>query len=962
MIEQNTALAGPVRFGPFTFYPGQQLLAQDGVAVTLGSRARALLATLLDHHGAVVSKAQLIQSAWPETFVEEANLRVHIAALRRALGDGQEGRRYIVNISGRGYSFVFPITREDIPPTRERLIEPSGVSANLPPVPARIVGRTATVQFITSLLREQRFVSLVGPGGIGKSTVALAVAHDLAAGFGDGVCFVDLSALNDPQLVPTAVAAAMGIGVRTDQLLPSLIAATRSKRRLLLLDSCEHVIDTVSDLAEALFLGGGEGLHILTTTREPLRVRGEHIHRLSALDSPPPRPGLTSAEALQYPAVQLFVERAAASLNGFRLIDAEASVVADLCRRLDGIALAIEIAAGRVESLGVVGLANLLDDRFRLNLQGRRTARQRHQTLSTLLDWSYALLPPFEQLVLRQLAILAGTFTVDDAIAIVADDEATDQKVISALANLVEKSLVVADVHGSQARYRLLDTTRAYASLKLAESGKLDLLRRRHAEIFRDALDSANRDWPRRPAPEWTRNHHHLIDNARAALDWALSPDGDTEIAVALTLGAVPLWFQLQLIAEAYVHVSAVLARVDGTCPAQVQMRLQAVLAWSLMQIKGQVDETRAAWQRTFDLAESLDDTDYQLRGLWGLWSGLLNRSRFQEALALAQRFADVAARRSDLNDSYVGHRMIGYILHLLGRQTEARRHLEHMVKGYVVPTTGDQIIRFVFEQKLTGRCFLARIFWLQGAFDAALAEVDDIVAVAEASDDRLTLCQVLVQAACPVALFADDLPRARRYITRLVDVSAQDGIEFWQVWGQCFAGVLAVREGDLSIGVKNLGDALIKLRGIAYGVYYIVFLAEYAQALARAGELGRARACLAEALARSQENEEGWFAAELWRLTGEFTRLGNEPRTDEEAEAALMTALRIAREQEATFWEIKAALSLARLWQAQGRAGEAEAMLSPLVRHRDGAHALLTEARALLSELRAPGSLDGTP
>ncbi|MDQ0511515.1 ATP-binding protein [Ancylobacter amanitiformis] len=954
MIEQDAPPGGQVRFGPFTYFPAQQLLAEDGTAVNLGSRARAILFVLLEHHGEVVTKAQLIQRVWPETFVEEANLRVHIAALRRALGDGQDGRRYIVNISGRGYSFVFPVEREDAPPSREKPPGPSPVPSNLPPALPRLIGRAATVQYVASLLREQRFVSLVGPGGIGKSTVAIAVAHESARGFSDGICFVDLSALSDPQLVPAAVAAALGVGLLTEAPMQSLIAATRSRRRLLLLDSCEHVIDAVSTLAEELFAKGGEGLHILATTREPLRVRGERIHRLSSLDAPPASERLTSAEALEYPAVQLFVERAAATFNGFRLIDSEAPVVADLCRRLDGIALAIEIAAGRVESLGVAGLASRLDDRFRLQLQGRRTALRRHQTLSTLLDWSYMLLPPFEQLVLRQLAILAGNFTVDDAMAIVADDGATDEKVVNALANLVEKSLIAADVHGSQARYRLLDMTRAYAALKLAESGKLELLRRRHAEIFRDTLDRAALAWAVQPAPEWTRDHRHLIDNARAALEWAFSPGGDAEIGVALTLGTVPLWFQLQLIAEAHGQVRMALARIGSSHCDAVQMRLQAALAWSLMQIRGQVEETRVAWQRTLDLAESLDDTDYQLRALWGLWSYRLNRSQFHEALALAHHFADVAARHSDLNDSHIGHRMIGYILHLLGRQTEARQHIERMVNGYVVPVTGDQIIRFVFEQKVLARCFLARILWLQGSFDAAMAEVDDIVAVAEAADDRLSLCQVLVQAACPVALFADDMPRARRFITRLVDESARDGIEFWQVWGQCFAGVMAVREGSLPTGIKHLGDALGRLRSIAYGVYYSVFLAEYAQALAKANELERANTCLTEALTRSEENEERWFVPELRRLSGEFALLANGPDAADEAERHLTQALEMAREQQALFWEIKAAISLARLWQTQGRAAEAEALLSPLI-HRcvsDGDQPVVREAREVLGAM----------
>lgn len=947
-------------FGTFTFFPEQQLLLDGEATIALGSRAMSILLALLDNHGEVISKAELIQRAWPDTFVEESNLRVHVAALRRALGDGQAGRRYIVNVPGRGYSFIFPVERSEAvlqqePPPPETPAD----NSSLPPASFRIIGRGETILTVAALLRERRFVSLVGPGGIGKSTVAIAVAHEMLGSFRGRACFVDLSALSDPQLVPAAVAAALGVGLRSESPLQSLIAATRTNRLLLLLDSCEHVIEVVSQLTEQLFRGGGEGLHILATSREPLRVQGERVYRLGSLDAPPPSANLTSADALTYPAVQLFVERVAASLDDFQLTDADAPIVADLCRRLDGIALAIEIAAGRVESLGVAGLARRLDDRFRLQLRGRRTALSRHQTLNTLLDWSFTLLPAFEQLVLRQLAILAGHFSMDDAVAVIADDDATEADIVNAIANLVDKSLVAADANGPRVRYRLLDTTRAYAALKLGESGRVEVLRRRHAETFRDSLQRASAAWEVQPAPAWINDHRHLIDNVRAALEWAFSPTGNAEIGIALTLGAVPLWFQLQLIDEAYKHVRLALASAKPDEDPHIHMRLQAALAWSLAQTRGQVDDTRAAWERTLQLAESLDNTDYQLRALWGLWSGLLNRSRFKEALALAHRFADVAARGDDPNDTYVAYRMIGYILHLLGRQTEARGYLERMVNGYVVPISGAQIIRFVFEQKATGRCFLARILWLQGSFDAAIAEIDDIVASAQDAGDRLTLCQVLVQAACPVALFANDIVRARRFVTLLVEESARDGIEFWQVWGQCFAAVLMIRDGDPSVGLQRLGEALVRLRDIAYGVYYIVFLADYALAFIEAGEIERAGSYLDEALTRSEQNEEGWFAPELWRLTGEFAMLKGGPDPAGEAERRLTTALQIAREQDALFWELKAAISLARLWQGHNRVREAETLLASLItRFTTGLdQPLLREAIDLSNALRAATS-----
>jgi len=229
MIEQDAALGGQLSFGPFTFFPGQQLLVEGERTINLGSRALAILLALLEQHGQVVSKAQLIQSAWPDTFVEESNLRVHITALRRALGDGQAGRRYIVNIPGRGYSFAFPVQRSDAARPPETPSEPVAAHSSLPPALARMVGRGETIQLVAALLREERFVSLVGPGGIGKSTVAIAVAHEMRSSFSGGVCFVDFSALSDPQLVPAAVAAALGVGLRSESPMQSLIAATRSR-------------------------------------------------------------------------------------------------------------------------------------------------------------------------------------------------------------------------------------------------------------------------------------------------------------------------------------------------------------------------------------------------------------------------------------------------------------------------------------------------------------------------------------------------------------------------------------------------------------------------------------------------------------------------------------------------------------------------------------------------------------
>ncbi len=404
-----------ISFGPFRLLPAQRLLLEDDQPVRLGSRAFDILATLLERASEVVGKEELIARAWPKTFVEDANLKIQISALRRALGDGQDGNRYIATIPGRGYNFVAPVRFEKL--ARAATIA-SAAAHNLPLAMTRMIGREEVVATLVSRLSRERVLTIVGPGGIGKTTVALAVAERMISDYEHGVWLIDLSPLGDPRLVPSAVATVLGLEVRTDNPLPGLIAALRDRRMLLLLDNCEHVIDAAASLAAAV-LTGLPRVNILATGREPLGAAGERVHRLGPLSSPPTSSGLTAAEAAAFPAVQLFVERATAIVEDFALTDANAQPVVEICRRLDGLPLAIEFAAPRVEVLGVAALAASLDSLPLLGAQ-RRTAMLRHRTMRSVVDWSYGLLSEDEQRFFRALGIFAGAFTVNDA-AVVLD-------------------------------------------------------------------------------------------------------------------------------------------------------------------------------------------------------------------------------------------------------------------------------------------------------------------------------------------------------------------------------------------------------------------------------------------------------------------------------------------------------------------------------------------------------------
>src|SRR5277367_5464977 len=406
MNDRRNSQTNDVRsFGPFTLFVAERLLKRADESIPLGARALDILIALAERAGEVVTHKELISSAWPDVTVEEGNLRLQIATLRKALGDGRDGARYVSNVVGRGYSFVAPVTRSSAKQPVPVTATTSGERVQkLPPRLTRMVGRDDTVRALAQQLRVWRFVSIVGPGGVGKTTVAISVAHTLVDGFHDAVFFIDLAALTDPQLVPTAVASALGLMVQSQDPLAGLLAFIGDKKLLLVLDNCEHVIGVAAALAERV-VGEAPQAHILATSREALQVEGELVHVLYSLDCPPDDVGPTAMEVLRYPAVQLFMERAAASGYDAALSDIDAPTVARICCRLDGMALAIELAASRVGPLGIRETAKLLDSRFGLLWHGRRTALPRHRTLNAMLDWSYNLLSERERVVLCRLSI-----------------------------------------------------------------------------------------------------------------------------------------------------------------------------------------------------------------------------------------------------------------------------------------------------------------------------------------------------------------------------------------------------------------------------------------------------------------------------------------------------------------------------------------------------------------------------
>ena len=468
-----------IEFGRFRVAPHRRELLADGQPVRLGGRSFDVLMALIDGQGAVVGKDALMGRVWPNRIAEESSLHVQIAALRNAFG---ADRNLIRTISGRGYQFTGEISTVAASPDTQAVAR-TAVQVPAPPRPptnltepvSELIGRDVEVEEVLGLTATHRLVTLTGAGGIGKTRLGLEVARRLLPEFADGVWVIELAPLSDPDLVPTTVATALGLDLAGDVVSQERVAnALAAKQLLLVLDNCEHLVGAVASMAETL-LRANLAARVLATSREPLRSEGECLYRVPPLAVP--TEGSRDAEdPLQYGAVRLFVARARAAEPHFVANEHAVTAIASICRHLDGIPLAIELAAARTAALGVEELAGRLDDCFHLLTGGRRTALPRHQTLRATLDWSYQLLPEIERVVLRRLAIFAGGFTLQAASAIAATGEIAGSDIFDCIANLVAKSLVAADLGGATVWYRLLETTRAYALEKLTESGEFEQL------------------------------------------------------------------------------------------------------------------------------------------------------------------------------------------------------------------------------------------------------------------------------------------------------------------------------------------------------------------------------------------------------------------------------------------------------------------------------------------------------
>ena len=928
MMEPAAPTKMVISFGPFSLVPDERLLSRDGVAVPLGARTLDTLMALVAVPNEVVSKRDLMARVWPDAIVEEGSLRFHIAELRKALGDGKGGARYITTLAGRGYCFVAPITRSSRRPIEPAPRPASFPRVNLPNRLPRMVGREDGVRALSAQLLASRFVTVTGPGGVGKTTVAVAVAHDLLETFAEAVIFFDLGSLSDANLVTTSFALMLGLPVQSDDPTSGVIAHLRDKRMLLILDNCEHVIEPVAAFATRVLLEAPQ-VHLLATSREALRVEGEQVYKLAPLAFPPEESGLTASVALTYPATQLFLERAMASGARFEFNDANAAIVAGICQKLDGVALAIELAAGRVQAYGLKQTAMLLDQRLSLLWQGQRTAPPRQKTLQATLDWSYGLLSEVERLVLHRLAVFVGHFTIEAALEVVTDAKIDRALLFGTIDNLVTKSMVAPRPLGAMIRYRLLDTTRAY----LLETGVEDVaLAARHAIYYQRWLEQTGAEWPTLSNAAERAPHFASLHNVRAALEWCFNTNGATEIGIKLAAAAAPVFLAMSLLTECHRWSKrAILAIDEATRGSAEEMHIQAALGLSLMFTLGNSELARVALSRSLAIAEERNDVPNQLQLLGRMHIFHERMGQFETALRHARRSSLVSATLADPSAIAVSQSLLGVSLHLAGDHLGARTELEAAIN---CPERHRTTTVYGFDHHNRACITLARTLWLQGHPAKATELARQTVDEAAQMDHPVTLCIALLWAVS-VFLWAGDLETAEEHIDRFIAHAQSRSMEPYLAVGRGVKGQLAIRRGDAKGGVAVLGQCLKELHAARYELLTTTFNLSLIEGLLNMDRIEEGMALIDETIRLVVANGDLVFMPELLRVRG--NALVSSPQSSiDEAERCFRDSLECGRRQGALGWELRTAIDLAALLSEQKRDEEAKALLQPVFERFD--------------------------
>jgi non-specific serine/threonine protein kinase len=897
-----------------------------GDTVPIGGRAFDILAVLVEAANEVVTRDNLLELVWSGVTVGETAIDVHISAIRKAL---DSHRTMLKTVSGRGFRLVGAWTvqtsKAPAPPLSPARSTPS---TNLPASANDLVGRAASFEFLREACSAYRVVTLTGPGGIGKTALAIELARGLLPRFDAGVWLVELASLADPSLVPVAVGEAIGLQANGRPMSAEGVARFIGHDRLLLvLDNCEHLVGSAAQLAEAIVRLAPNAV-VVATSRETLKINGERVYRVPPLEVPQ-RDSSRPDAIVGYSAVQMFLGLVEAPHTADLRDEPNLRSIASICRRLDGLPLAIEFAAARSASLGLSRVAGGLEDRFALLTTGRRTALPRHRTLRAVFDWSYGLLPNLERLLLHRLAVFSGGFTFEGACAVMGDHPPTE--IADCISRLVEKSIVTFDRSSADERWRLLETVRAYAMDKLANSGELHAVARRHAEYFRDFFgtfnfgSSADQETGGDESARYTRE----IDNLRAALTWAFSASGDPPLGVALAVGSVPFWLAESLLDECRKWTTKALAEPSLSGNAGQEMVLRSGLGQSLMFAEGMTSATYTNLARALTLAEALGSIEHQKRAVHSLWQISLRSLELRKALQFSRRYTELALSESDGAAARMANLMVGMSLVYQAEYVEASQLLERAFHEHseAKPRRDSPSLGINARAAALGHwspCLFAR-----GLVDAAIRAAERSIEEAEQVGQPVALCLALARPAGLLLPEIGALDKAERHIGVMQEHVDRFGLPTFRAVALCAKGRVLFMRGDPVAGAAVLRAGLAQFEATAYRSFIPPFRGYFAEALTAAGDADEGLAEVEAALRSAEQTDYMEYVPELLCIHGRLSALRYPD--DPVAEQIFQRAIDLSRKEQALYWELCAALSLAERWQMQGRQVEAYTLLAPI-------------------------------
>lgn len=855
----------------------------------LGDRALDVLVQLVGAAGQVVSKDALLSKIWSKDVVEENSLQAQISSLRKILGDDRD---LIATEFGKGYRFTGAVQSHRAVTSS---IGTRQVRSGLPRPRSPLIGRAEELLELNRLLTTQRLVTLAGPAGVGKTRLAIEVASESSPFFPDGIYFADLSQIGSSASVSSVISSALAglAGAMTS-------LASHPSRALLVVDNCEHVASACAGVM-AQHLEADSGLSVLLTSQTPLGLDGEQVYRIHPLAVPPH--SISAEHAKDYSAIELFVRRVISADYHFQLTEGNVEQITTLCRALDGVPLALEIAAARVPSLGLATVTEDLVLSAGLLAAQKHQTSGRHRTLGDAMRWSYQLLNSVEQYVFQELAIFPGDFTLAAAEQVISAELCESHRLVDVVYGLVEKSLVTLQAGTQPLRYRYLSMLRAYALDQLG--GRTPTLAEKHAHFVDHLVSQAQQDWISLPTSQWRRQYEHHIDDIRSALAWAFRGNQHRTMGLRILANSAPFWIQLSLHDECRQRITDALEGTDvPSIDEHQEMLIQAALATSLTWSRGPVPANGRAWSRASNLASRLGDREMQLQAEYGLWLFELRSGRYAQALWHGKNMAALALKHRDQAALLTARRLIGTSQHFLGNHAEALIEIESMLDSYARDERHGSNFRFGLDQRVAGWAFLSRILFLMGNESKARRAAQIAIDEAMALDHACTLCCALVEGSCTVAALAGDVKEVERVSQQLNQVAANHGLDFWGLYGSAFALWARALQKPDEISFLELRSALEKLQAHGFDPAYSVFLSDFSNAMVEQGHSQEAAKLINARLTGDAAEGQLWNAPELMRIKARaLQHIAPQP---EPTSDILQKALTLARTQRAKAWEIR--------------------------------------------------------